>query len=104
MVREQSTHLVELPIHGESGEVSVIHPGSFLGGSPRRCSSLRQMRQSDNLLLVTLQWEVSWCQRCCTFSYKAHGFEIFKYERNRLRFLMIFNMALVSYEDITLHT
>ncbi|CAL9780497.1 unnamed protein product [Musa acuminata subsp. burmannicoides] len=39
MVREQSTHLVELPIHDESGEVSVIHPGSFLGGSPGRCSS-----------------------------------------------------------------
>ncbi|CAD5192324.1 unnamed protein product [Musa acuminata subsp. malaccensis] len=34
---------------------------------------------------------------------QVHGFEIFKYERN-LRFLMIFNMALISHEDITLHT
>ncbi|CAL9075053.1 unnamed protein product, partial [Musa textilis] len=34
---------------------------------------------------------------------QAYGFEIFKYERNCLRFLIIFNMALVSHEDITLH-
>ncbi|CAL9780458.1 unnamed protein product [Musa acuminata subsp. burmannicoides] len=43
-----------------------------LAGSPLGGVVASAIDETINLLLVTLQWEVSWCQRC-TFSYKAHG-------------------------------
>ncbi|CAL9780463.1 unnamed protein product [Musa acuminata subsp. burmannicoides] len=85
-------------VSGHSSRVLSL-AGSPLGGVVASAAADETIRS----LLVTLQWEVSWCQRCSTFSYKAHGLRSSNMSAN-LRILMIFNMALVSYEDITLHT